>query len=390
MADINAMYNADENTEFGFMDDDLSFESGVDLIGDAFDKMSLSFEQIENMLTFESALALEEDPSRIRDLLVANYGDESLTVESAIEAKDTILGKIGTIVDWAVSNIEENSTFILDVIKNRIGDSTKDLERLKERVMMSEANPAPVSSLRNKLTNSYLGMFTGMALNINSSSDVIKFINMPKDVLLPLFKENAKFVDSFKNLNTRTIANNIALDVLKKSDKSISFIKSLKNVKLKNLDFVAGYPTKLTSINCSFVTASLNEGKYQMVVDTNSVKMPIQYIKRASRADAVKILDAAINMVKGNQAIYKEVKDLLYSISLFTGWLRGVAGTGGVANPLDPKRLAQLKGLGAIAVFINKGARFNTHYMVATKNLAKSNHDMKNFVKSYIQTAYIS
>ena len=127
-----------------------------------------------------------------------------------------------------------------------------------------------------------------------------------------------------------------------------------------------------------------------MTVDTKSVKMPIQHVKRINQADAVKIIDATIKMVQSNQGIYREVKDLMYSLGVFVGWLRGVAGTGGLVNVLDPKIFNTIKGFGGLGSIISRAARFNGHFAVATKSLARSNHDMKNFVKSYIQTAYIS
>ena len=44
----------------------------------------------------------------------------------------------------------------------------------------------------------------------------------------------------------------------------------------------------------------------------------------------------------------REVKDLMYSLSTFLGWLRGIVGTGVGINPLDLKLLRAFKSFGGI------------------------------------------
>ena len=54
--DISKLYEEDTSLDYIEANDDLSLESGLDLMGDALDKISESLNQIESMITFESAL----------------------------------------------------------------------------------------------------------------------------------------------------------------------------------------------------------------------------------------------------------------------------------------------------------------------------------------------
>ena len=374
--------------------DDLTSETGYKDFDVVMDELIGQFTDVNALITFESAIVTEEDPVKLMEMYaqLPHLNDEDITVESAVAGKEGFLNKLKSLKDKVISNVEENSTLILDIVKNHIGDSVTGLEKLKAKIEKGEANTLKeVSSIKTKVVNSYLGVFTAMGLDINNSADVIKFINLPTTTLVPLYKEHIGFIKSLNDAGKNKTTDKIMSGEITKGSYATKFFASLKNVPLKDLNIYYGFPIKLTGINCSFATVHLLEkgDKKRLTMEVDAVSSKAQQPKAITKADAIKIIDATIAMVKANQKLNVEVKNMISEISKFLAFFRGLGSTAwGNLNPLDPKQIVAVKGMVGFYGTISLSSKLTQHYLVATKNLAKSNYDMKNFVTSYISATY--
>lgn len=394
MSIIAEEFTKEEDNIEALLVDDLTSETGYNDFDVVMDELIGQFTDVNALITFESAIAAEEDPEKLMEMYaqLPHLNDEDITVESAVAGKEGFLNKLKALKDKVISNVEENSSLILDIVKNHVGDSVTGLEKLKDKIEKSEANTLKeVSSIKTKVVNSYLGVFTAMGLDINNSADVIKFINLPTTTLVPLYKEHIGFIKSLNDAGKNKTTDKIMSGEITKGSYATKFFTSLKNVPLKDLNIYYGFPIKLTGINCSFATVHLLEkgDKKRLTMEVDAVSSKAQQPKAISKADAIKIIDATIAMVKANQKLNVEVKNMLSEISKFLAFFRGLGSTAwGDLNPLDPNQLGAVKGMIGFYGTISLSGKLTQHYLVATKNLAKSNYDMKNFVTSYISATY--
>jgi hypothetical protein len=144
---------------------------------------------------------------------------------------------------------------------------------LKEKIKNAPYDTnARVTSVKESNINNYLGMFTAMNLDINNSKDVISFINMPKNLMMPIYKENLQYLN-FINKWGNSIKDSddlMKLGKMPKGDISKKFINSLKgNVNIKEGEYFYGFPIKLTSINCSFCYVAKFLGAEEIEVSDN-------------------------------------------------------------------------------------------------------------------------
>lgn len=398
MSIIADEFTKEENNVEAILVDDLTSETGYNDFDIVISEMIGQFEDVNALITFESALAMEENPEKLMEMYaqLPNLNNEDITVESAVDSKEGFLSRIKSLKDAVISNIEENSTLVLDIVKNQIGDSVTGLEKLKSKIEKSEANTLKeVSSIKTKVVNSYLGVFTAMGLDINNSADVIKFINLPTTTLVPLYKEHITFIKTLNDSGKNKTAEKIMSGEIAKGPYATKFFTSLKNVPLKDLNIYYGFPIKLTGINCSFATVHLKKGRKEdrLNLEVDAIAAKPQQPKVITKEEAIKIIDATINMVKSNQKLNVEVKNMISEISKFLAFFRAFGSTSAISfNPLD--NVDPIKKVGQVRVMVgfwetfSLSGRLTQHYLVATKNLAKSNYDMKNFVTSYISATY--
>lgn len=373
--------------------DELTSESGYRQFDVVMDDMIEKVGDVADLLIFETAVIMEEDSEKLMEMYsqMPNFLEEGITSESAVNGKSGFLNKVGALKDKIISNIEENSTMVLDILKNNIGDSVSSFEALREKIAKSESNGLTKPILGSETTiNNYCGVFTAMGLDINNTSDVIKFINMPRNLMVPLFKEQIQFIKSLNDSGKNKTAEKIMLGDIPKGKMTNEFFRSLKNVDLKDLDIYYGFPIKLTGINCSFATVHLagNNKKY-LQLEVDAVKQKNQIPNLVNKEDALKIIDECIKMIKDNQGLNSEVKNMISEISKFLAFFRAFGSTSWSSfNPLDGNFIQGAKStIGFYGTFTLSG-KLTQHYLVATKNLAKSNWDMKNFVSAIVTTRY--
>ena len=378
--------------------DELTSESGYRQFDVVMDDMIEKVGDVADLLIFETAVIMEEDSEKLMEMYsqMPNFLEEGITSESAVNGKSGFLNKVGALKDKIISNIEENSTMVLDILKNNIGDSVSSFEALREKIAKSESNGLTKPILGSETTiNNYCGVFTAMGLDINNTSDVIKFINMPRNLMVPLFKEQIQFIKSLNDSGKNKTTEKIMLGDIPKGKMTNEFFKSLKNVDLKDLNIYYGFPIKLTGINCSFATIHLKKGRKEdrLNLEIDAIAPKPQQPKTITKEEAIKIIDATINMVKSNQKLNVEVKNMISEISKFLAFFRAFSSTAAMSfNPLDNidpiKKVGQVKNLVGFWGTFSLSGRLTQHYLVATKNLAKSNWDMKNFVSAIVTTRY--
>ncbi len=359
-----------------------------------FDNLIASYNDLENLIKFESALIKEDNPEIIKYIIKENNAeyllDEEVTLENAVVGKSGILNKIAALKDRIVSNVEENSTVILDIIKNRVGDNVNSLLDLKEKIKNAPYDTnAKLITVKEADINNYLGMFTAMNLDIRNSKDVISFINMPKDLMMPIYKENLQYLN-FINKWGNSIKDSddlMKLGRMPKGDISKKFINSLKgNVNIKEGEYFYSFPIKLTSINCSFCYVAKFLGAEEIDIGAGNSKVHKQFVTPIDKKTALAVIDAAIIAISENRKINHWISDTL-GVG-FADLILNSSSRLASFNPIDPVLLSLFKNyVGFFSVFTGTG-RFVSHYLTGLKNLAKSNHDMKNFVKSYIKYAY--
>lgn len=383
-----------EPTEIVLLDD-ITSETGYKQFEMLVDDMVVKVGEVADLMVFETAVSLEEDPEKLMEMYneAPAFLEEGVTTESAVNGKSGFLNKVGALKDKIISNIEENSTLILDVIKNHMGDSVSAFESLREKIAKTESNKltTPLSGADFSV-NIYLGVFTAMGLDINNTNDVIKFINLPRNLIVPLFKEQIQFIKSLNDSGKNKTAEKIMRGEMGKGKITNEFFRSLKNVDLKDLDIYYGFPIKLTGTNCSFTTVHLGgkgDNKY-LQLEVDAVKQKNQSLKVIKKEDALKMMDECIKMVKANQGLNDEVKNMLAEISKFLAFFRAFGSTSwsNLLNPLDGNSIGRVKSMIGFYGTFTLAGKLTQHYLVAMKNLAKSNYDMKNFVASLVATTY--
>lgn len=368
--------------------DDLTFETAVICENDDLNNLSEDIESLTAILTLESALlnaTNDEDISKI--VLGSNlYTDEDLTTEGALVAKTGLLNRIANIKDRIYTNIENSINTIRANGRAKQASAVEDMNELKYRIESSSDGKRFASNVGT--INSYFGFFTTMGLNINSVTDVIKFIEMPRTVLSPLLKENVEFISKVSNDFDKEIASKFDKNSIKQGNLSRAFISSLKYAEVKNLDIRFAMPLRLVGKNLALSSFVYDDNKFKVTGEYDVKRTFKQQVNTISKSDALKVINAIISELEKNDAFVRETnKNIELTISVvkkmtskFKSYKILYTSDGPVpVVDIDYSVMMQLANI----------YQYAGNLVTAGKMVIRANYDMKQFVKVYLKGAYL-
>lgn len=368
--------------------DDLTFETAVICENDDLNNLSEDIESLAAILTLESALlnaTNDEDISKI--VLGSNlYTDEDLTTEGALVAKTGLLNRIANIKDRIYTNIENSINTIRANGRAKQASAVEDMNELKYRIESSSDGKRFASNVGT--INSYFGFFTTMGLNINSVTDVIKFIEMPRTVLSPLLKENVEFISKVSNDFDKEIASKFDKNSIKQGNLSRAFISSLKYAEVKNLDIRFAMPLRLVGKNLALSSFVYDDNKFKVTGEYDVKRTFKQQVNTISKSDALKVINAIISELEKNDAFVRETnKNIELTISVvkkmtskFKSYKILYTSDGPVpVVDIDYSVMMQLANI----------YQYAGNLVTAGKMVIRANYDMKQFVKVYLKGTYL-
>lgn len=368
--------------------DDLTFETAVICENDDLNNLSEDIESLTAILTLESALlnaTNDEDISKI--VLGSNlYTDEDLTTEGALVAKTGLLNRIANIKDRIYTNIENSINTIRANGRAKQASAVEDMNELKYRIESSSDGKRFASNVGT--INSYFGFFTTMGLNINSVTDVIKFIEMPRTVLSPLLKENVEFISKVSNDFDKEIASKFDKNSIKQGNLSRAFISSLKYAEVKNLDIRFAMPLRLVGKNLALSSFVYDDNKFKVTGEYDVKRTFKQQVNTISKSDALKVINAIISELEKNDAFVRETnKNIELTISVvkkmtskFKSYKILYTSDGPVpVVDIDYSVMMQLANI----------YQYAGNLVTAGKMVIRANYDMKQFVKVYLKGTYL-
>lgn len=368
--------------------DDLTFETAVICENDDLNNLSEDIESLTAILTLESALlnaTNDEDISKI--VLGSNlYTDEDLTTEGALVAKTGLLNRIANIKDRIYTNIENSINTIRANGRAKQASAVEDMNELKYRIESSGDGKRFASNVGT--INSYFGFFTTMGLNINSVTDVIKFIEMPRTVLSPLLKENVEFISKVSNDFDKEIASKFDKNSIKQGNLSRAFISSLKYAEVKNLDIRFAMPLRLVGKNLALSSFVYDDNKFKVTGEYDVKRTFKQQVNTISKSDALKVINAIISELEKNDAFVRETnKNIELTISVvkkmtskFKSYKILYTSDGPVpVVDIDYSVMMQLANI----------YQYAGNLVTAGKMVIRANYDMKQFVKVYLKGTYL-
>ncbi len=318
------------SAEFDF---EVTFENAVNSLTD----LDLVLEVEQQVLTTENAEMITYQLSRVG---ITSVDGEVLTTESAINGKDGFLSKLTNLKRRISASTEEDIGSLEKAWKATFGTSVSSLEKMKTKILKakeeSKTGKTELSKDDLKSINAVAGLANGMGLDLGKADDVIKLIQLPRVLSETVFKENSSMVEALQQ-NIMKDADSFQQSVkdgkLKQANESIKFLKSLKNIDIKDAEFIAGMPTKVFTQTCNLITVRVVDGKF--VVDSDIVKVKPGNFKPLSQDDAIKVIDAAITEIKGHQKIISSVKASLTNINKGFPLVHDSSLVGGLANLLS-------------------------------------------------------
>ena len=384
--DISKAFEAD--TDGIYECDDLTFETAVICEDIDLDNLSDNLESLTTILTLESALISATDEVTINKIILDSnlYDGEVLTTEGALVAKTGLLNRIGNIKDRIYTSIENAINSVRANGRAKQASALEDIKELKYRIENSSEGRRFPSN--NSAINSYFGFFTTMGLNVSSISDIIKFIEMPRNVIAPLLKENVDFVSKVSNDFDKEIANKFDKGDIKQGPVSRAFISSLKYAEVKDLDIRFAMPLRLVGKNLSLTSFIYDDNKFKVSSDYDVKRTFKQQVNTISKNDALKVVNALISELEKNDAYIREVnKNLELTIAVvkkmtskFKSFKILYTSDGPIpVHEIDYSVWSQLLNI------YNYAGKLIT----ASKMAVRANYDMKQFVKVYLKGAYL-
>ena len=314
------------------------------------------------------------------------YDGEVLTTEGALVAKTGLLNRIGNIKDRIYTSIENAINSVRAKGRAKQASALEDIKELKYRIENSSEGKRFPSN--NSTINSYFGFFTTMGLNVNSISDIIKFIEMPRNVIAPLLKENVDFVSKVSNDFDKEIANKFDKGDIKQGPISRAFISSLKYAEVKDLDIRFAMPLRLVGKNLSLTSFIYDDNKFKVSSDYDVKRTFKQQVNTISKNDALKVVNALISELEKNDTFIREVnKNLELTIAVvkkMTSKFKSIKIIYTSDGPIPVYEIDYSVWSQLLNIYNYAGK-----LITASKMAIRANYDMKQFVKVYLKGAYL-
>lgn len=384
--DIAKAFEAE--TEGLYECDNLTFETAVICENNDLDNLSENIESLTAILTLESALigaTNEDDINKI--ILDSNlYSGEDLTTEGALNAKTGLLNRIANIKDRIYTNIENAVNTVRANGRAKQASAIEDIKELKYRIENSSEGKQKASN--TSTINSYFGFFTTMGLNVNSISDIVKFLEMPRNVISPLLKENVEFISKVSNDFDKEIANKFDKGSIKQGNATKAFISSLKYADVKDIDIRFMMPLRLVGKNLSLTSFIYDDNKFKVSSDYDVKRTFTQDVKTISKNDALKVVNTLIAELEKNDAYIREVnKNIELTISIVRKMTSKFKSIKIIYTSDGPMPVYDIDY--SVMVQLANIYSYAGNLVTAGKMAIRANYDMKQFVKVYLKGTYL-
>lgn len=314
---------------------------------------------VETVLGFESALKSVDDLQHAIDVyetvlttespdLILHYmqmmgEDEGLNTESAVKGKDGFLSKMKNLINRIAATQDEHKGWFGKVLANW-DSKVEDLEELRDELKSGKYVVRDKVSFLDKgdlnVIESNLTLLKAMGLDINNPSNIAKLMTMPRVLADGSFKENCQVVELLQKNGVKSPEEFKKLmedNKLPKATNSISFLKSLKGIELKDVDIICGMVTKVFGKQTSLVTMYVENNKIK--IDSDSLTFKHVGLKpQTNIGDLTKLVETAITEFKSAKDNMKKVNDAMTNVNKgLPNWVvddrSAYAGIGSLLSP---------------------------------------------------------
>ena len=232
-----------------------------------------------------------------------------------------------------------------------------------------------------------MGMFSALGLNGGNVGDFIKLIQMPTLLANTIIPENDKFLEiAYKGfmVSMDRVEEAYKAGNLPPATESVKFLKSIKGIEFKDgIELLNGIPLKIFAKNITFATVFMQDDKLNVETDVVAAK-PVE-IKPLSVADAIKLIDIAIEEIKNNQKLV----DTLVSNS--AGFVKQYVGMGDTIARWLGKEMVKNSGSvngSMIAMNLTRIHRYFSYFMDCTRNLSYDFYEVNNFTQKLVNSSF--
>lgn len=271
--------------------------------------MTQCIKDIQEVCRIEEIILNTESPDVVSHYYnMLHTEEETFDTQSAIEGKEGILNKIKSLKDRMLKSFEESNTAIKGYYKKSYGGRVKSLKELKQKIL--DGNLVEKSNANNQNLNQYFGLFNTIGYNVSNTSDIIKAFTFHETAGLAILKENMEYgKEMYKFLfKADEIVSMVKSGHLKPSTTSLSFLKSIKDVEFKKIEFYTGFPTMIFTKNPGILTVSVNE-KEKIDIDTDVIDAKEINFGTFKKDDIIKILDTAISVLEKSAGFGATIAD---------------------------------------------------------------------------------
>lgn len=230
--------------------------------------------------------------------------------QSALVGKEGLLDKIKHLKERIVKSFEESNTAIKGYYKKSYNGRVKSLKELKEKIIKGEM--IEKTTANNQNLNQYFGLFNMIGYNLNNISDIIKAFTFHQNAGMSILKENMDYGKEMYKfiLKADEIVDMVKSGHLKPSNTSLMFLKSIKDVEFKKIEFYTGFPTMVFTKKPGILTLSTND-KEKIVVDTDIISTKEIKFNTFKKEDIVKLIDVAINVLENSAGFSSKITDIV-------------------------------------------------------------------------------
>lgn len=289
---------------------------------------------------------------------------EEINTESALAGKESILNKIKGLKDRILKSFEESNGAIAGMYKASFSGKINTLKDLRQKLVSGEL--VEKEGAKNDDLNQYFGLFNMLGYNVSNTSDMIKAFTFHETSGLDILKENLAYgKQMYKFIFTANEIPKMVKDgKLSHSIKSLAFLKSIKDVEFKKVEFYTGFPSMIFTKNPGILVLSVND-KEKVEIDTDVIKPKEITFGAFKKDDMIKLLDTAIKVLENSKEYSKKVVEVVKPvlptmITTYQGGGSTVATTDMQLNYASTE----------IASMVTKSQRFIDNLMVYAKHLS--------------------